>query len=120
VVGATTVADDASEATQRRRVIGALELAGVQLLDSASLFEARDDRRQAAAIYLDKHGIEGLFERLAAALIFHKPEDPRTFLVQEIGRFLCLFVFVLFFCVFILRAKRFVGFVFVGFLFVLF
>lgn len=73
-------------AARNAPVLVALENAGVQLVTSACLLEQREDRRKAAMLYLEEQGIGGLFERLCASLVFHQPDDPRTFLMQEISR----------------------------------
>jgi hypothetical protein len=43
--------------------------------------------RVQAAQYLDHHQIVPLFEQLAQALIFAKPEDPKAFLIQKLQSF---------------------------------
>lgn len=42
------------------------------------------DPQMQARQYLDKHQLQPLFEQLAQALIFAKPDDPRAFLVSKL------------------------------------
>jgi spore germination cell wall hydrolase CwlJ-like protein len=48
--------------------------------------EHDDDPAATAAAYLNKHHINVLFEKLCAALIYHKPEKPREFLVEQLAQ----------------------------------
>uniref|UniRef100_A0A8C2T4L9 EF-hand calcium binding domain 10 n=1 Tax=Coturnix japonica TaxID=93934 RepID=A0A8C2T4L9_COTJA len=34
--------------------------------------------------YLERHGLPALFHRLAALLLYHRPERPRQFLIQTL------------------------------------
>lgn len=45
------------------------------------------DPRVQAAQYLEQHQIVPLFEQLAQALIFAKPDDPKAFLISKLQSF---------------------------------
>ena len=42
------------------------------------------DPRQAAREYLKSHGVLDLFQELGTLLMYHKPADPRKFLVAQL------------------------------------
>jgi hypothetical protein len=59
--------------------------AGVEVVTSQLLTDARDDSREDAASYLKKHNINLLMEKLVTSLVFSQPENPREFLIGELG-----------------------------------
>lgn len=64
-----------------------LQELGVTLVNSTVLLEKREDKRQSAALYLEEHKISSLFETLCTSLVYHKPADPRAFLVQQLQKY---------------------------------
>lgn len=66
-----------------------LEAAGVIAMSSTVLLQwvdSKEDKRQQAAIYMEKHNIHTLFQTLCTALVYNTPEEPKTFLVKELQR----------------------------------
>ena len=45
----------------------------------------RYDPREEARDYIEKNKINKLFEELGTALLFHKPNDPKAFLIKLLG-----------------------------------
>ncbi|TMW55024.1 hypothetical protein Poli38472_013786 [Pythium oligandrum] len=43
------------------------------------------DPKVRAQLYMDSHGIKELFDGLGTLLLFHRPENPRAFLAQQLG-----------------------------------
>jgi hypothetical protein len=46
--------------------------------------EARKDPREVARAYLSKNKVDQLFHELGSALLFHRPNDVRAFLLCEL------------------------------------
>ena len=44
----------------------------------------RYDPREEARDYIEKNKINKLFEELGTALLFHKPNDPKAFLIKQL------------------------------------
>lgn len=43
-----------------------------------------EDPREKANAYMEKHRITELFEELGTSLLYHRPEDLRKFLVEQL------------------------------------
>lgn len=43
------------------------------------------DPKVRAELYMQTHGIKELFEGMGTLLLFHRPENPRTFLAQHLA-----------------------------------
>lgn len=43
------------------------------------------DPKVRAELYMASHGIKELFEGLGTLLLYHRPANPREFLVQQLG-----------------------------------
>lgn len=63
-----------------------LEAKGVELLQSAVLLHDNDDRRSEAVAYIEANNIPVLFQQLTAELVYHKPDNPREFLIRELQK----------------------------------
>merc|ERR1712226_881449 len=61
-----------------------LEAQGVELLQSEVLLQDNHDRRSDAVAYIESNNIAVLFQQLTAELVYHKPENPREFLIREL------------------------------------
>jgi hypothetical protein len=44
-----------------------------------------NDPRVRAELYMQTHGIKELFETLGTQLLFHRPQDPRQFLIEKLN-----------------------------------
>lgn len=65
------------------------EKAGVRLITSKVMLEqlnSKEDRRSQAANYMDEHNIPLLCQKLCTALVYHKPDEPKPFLVKELQK----------------------------------
>jgi len=84
------VVTDATRGQDDAKIKGmkvALGRTGVTLVTSKVMLEqldAKDDRRQQAADYMEDNNIPLLFEKLCTQLVYHKPEEPKAFLVKEL------------------------------------
>jgi nicotinamidase/pyrazinamidase len=63
-----------------------LEANGVKLLDSRTLLSDNIDRRTDSVNYIESNNIHVIFQKLTAALVYHKPANPKEFLIQEIQK----------------------------------
>jgi len=61
-----------------------LEQANVAIVSSSILMEKREDRRKEGALYLQRHNIHNLLQRLCTSLVYNKPDDPRAFLIKQL------------------------------------
>jgi nicotinamidase/pyrazinamidase len=61
------------------------EAQGVGLVSATQLMTASTHPRQQAAAYLEEHKIMLLFERLTTLLVYHKPENPRAFIAEQLS-----------------------------------
>jgi hypothetical protein len=85
VLDATRQTDAAAVSDMKKQ----LSKAGVQFITSVVILEQlenKDDRRTQAADYLEDHNISLLFNKLCTQLVYHKPDDPKGFLVKEIQK----------------------------------
>lgn len=64
----------------------ALERAGVTIQHSSVLLEHNGNRRMAASEYIEFNKIHIVFQKLTAALVYHKPENPKEFMIQELEK----------------------------------
>jgi nicotinamidase-related amidase len=74
----------ASASAERTKVL--LEQGGVALTRFAVMQEERDDKGKDAARYLERHGVLTIFERVCAALVFHRPSDPKEYVIKELQK----------------------------------
>ncbi len=58
----------------------------VLLLSGGGGTAGGDTPRATAEAYLARHSIGALFEKLCTALLYHKPTDPKAFLVAELTK----------------------------------
>jgi nicotinamidase/pyrazinamidase len=63
-----------------------LEARGVELLQSEVLLQDNLDRRADAVAYIESNNIPVLFQQLTAELVYHKPDNPREFLIRELQK----------------------------------
>ena len=48
---------------------------------------SRPDPKQEANEYIEKHNLLKLFQDLGTLLVYHRPEDPKDFLVKKLEQF---------------------------------
>lgn len=82
ILGASKGSSADSDASTRLR----MEQEGVGLVSAQQLMEASTHPRQEASAYLAEHKILTLFERLTSLLVFHKPANPRAFLIDQLEK----------------------------------
>ncbi len=47
----------------------------------------KPDPKRDADEYIEKHNLMKLFQELGTLLVYHRPEDPRAFLLQQLQTF---------------------------------
>lgn len=62
----------------------ALQKAGVHSVHSSTVVEVREDRKADVTEYFMQHNIPTMFEYLCTMLVYHKPEDPKLFLIEQL------------------------------------
>lgn len=72
---------DAAKASMHR-----MEANGIELLQSAVLLQDNPDRRSEAVAYIEANNIPALLQQLTAELVYHKPDNPREFLIRKLQK----------------------------------